>query len=163
MNTICPHCKRLIPYSARWAGRPATCPECHQPFEMPSPDEQAKLLAQEEALKQEQTQRFEHARERRGVPAEAAARYPALRFIAGLLQFLAGLALVGSLLGLALVALSGLPGEVLIPRLIQLTVVMVLSPVLLWGLGELIYLLIDMANDIHAARQELTRLRRKKS
>jgi hypothetical protein len=37
-----------------------------------------------------------------------------------------------------------------------------IGPVLLWGVGELLFLLVDMANDIRATRPEITRLRRRK-
>jgi len=162
MNTICPHCKMLIPYSARLAGRPATCPLCHTPFEMPSPDEQAQLIARVDALKQEQSDRFEHARQRRVLPVAEGSRYPALRFIAGLLQFLALVVLLLSIAGLVAVALNDLSLETKSWVVPVLLVDMVFGPIFLWGMGELILLMIDIANDMRATRMEITRLRRKK-
>jgi anti-sigma factor RsiW len=162
MKTVCPHCTSLIPYSSRLAGRTATCPVCHQRYEMPSPAEQARLLAEDESLRNEQKERFERARQRRITPAEEATRYPALRFIANLLQFLAVTTLFLSVAGVVVVLLSGEPWRSQVQGLIGLGVAAVLPPVLLWGLGELIGLLIDMANDARVARQELSRLRRKK-
>jgi hypothetical protein len=43
-----------------------------------------------------------------------------------------------------------------------LLVDMVFGPIFLWGMGELILLMIDIANDMRATRMEITRLRRKK-
>jgi hypothetical protein len=162
MKTLCPHCKMLIPYSARLAGREARCPVCGEPFDMPSPDEQAKLIQQDDALRREQARRFEHARQRRTLAAAEAGRYPALRFIAGLLQFLALLVLVAALVSLVAVALSNAPWEAKLWRIALSFGFVLMGPVLLWGLGELILLLIDVANDMRATRQEITRLRRRK-
>jgi len=161
MRTICPHCKVLVPYSSRLAGRPATCPACHRTFDMPSPDEQARLIEQVDALKRDQRARFERARQRR-LAAAPGSESPALRLIAGLLQFLA-VVVLALLLVNATTALLGdaqWPAEAWGPAVLNALVV--LAPVLLWGLGELILLLIDTANEVRSTRLEITRLRRKK-
>jgi len=161
MRTICPHCKVLIPYSSRLAGRPATCPACHRTFDMPSPDEQAKLIEQVGALKRDQRARFERARQRR-LAAPPGSEYPALRLIAGLLQFLAVVVLALCLVNAAITVAGDAPWPAKAWLLAVSIALVVLAPVLLWGLGELILLLIDMANEVRATRLAIARLRRKK-
>lgn len=163
MKTLCPHCKMLIPYSARLAGRTTTCPVCHTQFAMPSPDEQARLIAEEQSLRDDQQQRFERARQKRLMPSEEAGRYPALRFVAGLVQFLAVVVFFLAVVGIVAVSVSEMLWEVKVQWAVTLATAAVIGPVLLWGLGELIILFIDMANDMRATRQEIARLRRKKS
>jgi hypothetical protein len=159
VNTICPHCKTPIRYSARLAGEPVCCPVCQQEFAMPTPDEQAKLLTENDTLRREQQARFARARARGLHAQDVANRYPALRFLAGLHQFLAMAVLFGSLVGLATLWVIDLPMQWRIQGTVLLAVVALAAPAMLWGAGELILLFVDMANDARMARMEVARLR----
>jgi hypothetical protein len=128
---------------------------------MPSPDEQAKLIEQVDALKLEQKARFERARQRR-LAAPPGSEYPALRLIAGLLQFLAVVVLALWLVNVAITVASDVAWPAKAWALAVSVALVFLGPVLLWGLGELILLLIDIAGDIRVTRLEITRLRRRK-
>ncbi len=86
----------------------------------------------------------------------------ALRFVAGLLQFLALVVLLLSIAALVALAVTDLSLEVMSWAVPALMVGAVFGPLFLWGLGELILLMIDIANDLRATRLEITRLRRKK-
>ncbi len=130
---------------------------------MPAPDEQARLIGEQDVLQYEQAQRFAHARDRRTLPAEEPSRYPALKLVAGLCQFLAIALLFLAILGLAIVVPTQMPELVKVQTVVLLAAILVLGPVFLWGLGELILLFIDMAHDMRATRQEITRLRRKRT
>jgi hypothetical protein len=162
VNTICPHCKTPIRYSARLAGEPVVCPVCQKEFTMPEPDQQARLLAEDETLRREQQARFARSRARPPHVQELAQRYPALRFLAGLHQFLALAVLFGSLVGLATLWILELPMETRVQGTVFLAVVAPAAPAVLWGIGELILLFVDMANDARIARIEVERLRRKR-
>jgi hypothetical protein len=163
MNTICPHCKLRIPYSVRQAGQSVACPLCRTQFVMPTPDQQAKLIEEVDVLKREQTERFERARAGRSASVEEGRRYPALRFIAGVYQFLAVASLFLALVGLAAIFVVEMPSpSERLQAAAWLVGYVLIGPVLLWGAGELLFLLVDMANDIRATRQEITRLRRRK-
>ncbi len=162
MNTICPHCQMRVAYNARQAGKPVTCPVCHAQFPMPTPNEQAKLIEEVGVLKREQMERFRRARESRSSLPEEGSRYPALRFVAGLLQFLAVAVLFLSSVGLVAVGITEMPGEQKIQFAVFLSASILLGPAVLWGMGELILLLVDMANDMRATRHEITRLRRRR-
>jgi len=162
MNTICPHCKMRIPYSARQAGKPVTCPLCHTQFAMPTPDQQARLIEEVDVLKREQAERFERARGSRSVLPEEGRRYPALRFLAALHQFLAVTTLFLALVGLGSLFIVEMPPQGKVQAAVLLVAYIVLGPILLWGIGELILLFVDMANDLRATRRELTRLRRRR-
>jgi len=163
MNTICPHCKMRIPYSARRAGQTVACPLCRIQFLMPTPGQQAKLIEEVDVLKQEQAERFERARAGRSGLPEESRRYPALRFIAGLHQFLAVATSFFALVGLGTLFVIEMPADLRVQVAVFLVAYILIGPVLLWGAGELLLLLVDMANDMRATRHEITRLRRRRA
>ena len=129
---------------------------------MPTPDQQARLIEEVDELRREQAERFERSRAGRPASSEERRRYPALRFIAGFCQFLAIASFFLAVAGLAVVLFIEMPASIRVVTALSLAAAAVIVPVFLWGVGELLLLLVDMANDIRATRHEIWRLRRRR-
>ena len=67
-----------------------------------------------------------------------------------------------ALVGLGSLFVVEMPPQGKVQAAVLLAAYIVLGPILLWGIGELILLFVDMANDLRATRRELTRLRRRR-